>query len=216
MRKKSKLLNWEKAYMDCSKIGVSIVRSGEWNWQELLSFTEKIKRRFENSFTETTRFKSGKDIPLIAMITRLDSQKELILSLKNGWNHVNGSSVHFVGNGRRSLWKLFPLERKSISGLSLFIYWIWLRFVFGNLSGSRLILMPSVYEPCGLAQMIAMRYGCVPVVRETGGLRDTVTPYNEYTGKETDSVSGNWMRMIWWKLYTMQFEPTIIRKNGIF
>ena len=48
-----------------------------------------------------------------------------------------------------------------------------------------MLLMPSEFEPCGLAQMIAMRYGTLPVVRETGGLADSVEPYNKYTGEGT-------------------------------
>lgn len=53
-------------------------------------------------------------------------------------------------------------------------------------------LMPSRFEPCGLSQIIAMRYGTLPIVRETGGLKDTVTPYNEYTGEGEGFSFGNY------------------------
>lgn len=59
-------------------------------------------------------------------------------------------------------------------------------------AGADILLMPSQFEPCGLAQMIAMRYGTLPVVRETGGLRDSVIPYNQYTGEGTGFSFANY------------------------
>ena len=59
-------------------------------------------------------------------------------------------------------------------------------------SGGDMLLMPSLFEPCGLSQMIAMHFGTLPIVRETGGLRDTVKPYNMYTGEGTGFSFANY------------------------
>ena len=59
--------------------------------------------------------------------------------------------------------------------------------------------MPSISEPCGLSQLIAMRFGTIPVVRETGGLKDTVTPYNKFegTGRGFTFANINASDMVW-------------------
>jgi starch synthase len=113
--------------------------------------------------------------PLFAMIARLDEQKGVDLAFEalrqlpeQSWQAV------FLGTGNpeleaaaRSLQADFPNRVRAVTrfdaGLSRKIY-----------AGADIFLMPSRYEPCGLAQMIAMHYGCVPLVRATGGLKDTV------------------------------------------
>lgn len=115
------------------------------------------------------------DVPLLAIISRMDVQKGVDLAftaLKN-MKRINFQAV-ILGTGdpkledsARKLQEEFPdkikAELRFDANLARQIY-----------AGADMILMPSRYEPCGLAQMIAMRYGCVPVVRAVGGLKDTV------------------------------------------
>ena len=72
-------------------------------------------------------------------------------------------------------------------------------------------LMPSLFEPCGLSQLMSMRYGTLPVVRETGGLKDTVTPYNEYqnTGNGFSFTRYNAHDM----LHVIQYAYSVFRDN---
>ena len=114
-------------------------------------------------------------IPILAMIGRIDQQKGLdivpnvLRQLTDlPWQFVLlGSGDPIIENVMRDLQLEFPEHIRAVirfdAGLSRLIY-----------GGADMLLMPSRYEPCGLAQMIAMRYGCVPVVRATGGLKDTV------------------------------------------
>lgn len=124
------------------------------------------------------------NIPMIAMVTRLTSQKGIDL-LVNIADRLLQQNVQLVvlGTGDKNFEDHFK----------------WLDYAYGNkvsanirfdnalshkiYAASDLFLMPSRFEPCGLGQLIALRYGSIPIVRETGGLKDTVTAYNEYTGE---------------------------------
>jgi starch synthase len=120
-------------------------------------------------------------VPLISMITRLDPQKGVDLLpgalLPVGdldWQVVIlGSGDPSLESMMRSLEASFPERVRAVIGfdakLSRRIY-----------SAADAILLPSRYEPCGLAQMIAMRYGCVPIAHATGGLKDTILDYADF------------------------------------
>jgi len=116
------------------------------------------------------------DVPLFGVVSRMDPQKGIDLVIealrklaKMPWQAVIlGAGDPKLEESARKLARDFPdkvrLETKYDARLARRIY-----------AGADIFLMPSRYEPCGLSQMIAMRYGCVPVVRAVGGLHDTVT-----------------------------------------
>lgn len=116
------------------------------------------------------------DIPLFGVVSRMDPQKGIDLVIealrklaKTPWQAVIlGAGDPKLEESARKLARDFPdkvrLETRYDAKLARQIY-----------AGADIFLMPSRYEPCGLSQMIAMRYGCVPVVRAVGGLHDTVT-----------------------------------------
>lgn len=121
-------------------------------------------------------------VPMIAMITRLTNQKGLDL-VERVLTDIVAQDVQFVllGTGDRKYEEMFAQAAwhfpDRVSANILFDNTLAHRIY----AAADLFLMPSRFEPCGLSQLIAMRYGCLPIVRETGGLKDTVIPYNEET-----------------------------------
>ncbi|MBO8137595.1 MAG: glycogen synthase GlgA [Desulfotomaculum sp.] len=122
--------------------------------------------------------------PIIAIISRLVSQKGLDL-IAHILDEIMDLDLQLVilGTGDPKYEQLFINASKKYPGK------ISANITFDNIlahkiyAGADMFLMPSLFEPCGLGQLIAMRYGCVPIVRETGGLKDTVESYNKITGK---------------------------------
>ena len=124
------------------------------------------------------------DLPLLAMVTRMTAQKGFDLVLQALESIVEqGALFVLLGSGdasyesaMRELERRCPGRVRAVLGydeaLSRRIY-----------AGADFLLMPSAFEPCGLSQMIAMRYGTLPIVHEVGGLRDTVKPYNRFTSE---------------------------------
>ena len=124
------------------------------------------------------------DTPIIGVVTRMTSQKglDLIVRVMDEIMSENVAMV-VVGSGERQYEDFFMQSAYKYCGrLSVKLGYDdeLARKVY---AGSDFFLMPSKFEPCGISQMIAMRYGSLPIVRETGGLADTVHPYNQYTGE---------------------------------
>lgn len=124
-------------------------------------------------------------LPLFGMVTRMTEQKgfSLVTQILDELMSTSNMQFMLLGTGDKVFEDFMRGAESRYKGrlcayigyseeLSHLVY-----------AGSDFFLMPSRFEPCGLSQMIAMRYGSIPIVRETGGLRDTVIPYNQFTGE---------------------------------
>ncbi|MGD9678498.1 MAG: glycogen synthase GlgA [Vulcanibacillus sp.] len=132
---------------------------------------------------ENLGFTVDKNIPLIAMVSRIVTQKgiELVITVLE---EILSENVQFIiqGTGEEKYEKIFRNIAEKYPKKMIFLNTfddVLSRKVYAS---SDLFLMPSLFEPCGLGQIIALRYLSVPIVRETGGLKDTIVSFDEFTG----------------------------------
>ncbi len=159
-----------------------------------------------------------KKVPMLALISRLVSQKGLDLLIRILDDLLQGElQLIILGTGEQQFeadlarFADFYPEKLSVNlafdeSLARKIY-----------AAADILLMPSLFEPCGLSQMIGMRYGTVPLVREVGGLRDSVNPFNEYTGEGngfsfTNYNAHDFLNTIWYALKIYYEQPIIWKR----
>lgn len=142
------------------------------------------KRKNKESLMFDLGLSVSADTPLIATINRFTPQKgfELIMRVLDDLMRENVAFV-FLGQGDRMYEDFFRDAENRYKGRICSYIGFSESLSHKVYAGADFLLMPSKFEPCGLSQMIAMRYGTLPIVRETGGLRDSVKPYNKYTGE---------------------------------
>jgi starch synthase len=162
--------------------------------------------------------------PLFGLVSRLTGQKgiDLVLAALPEILHAGGQ-VAFLGVGDPKLER--RLERAAVAHPRQIATAIRFDVALAKqiYAGSDLFLMPSRFEPCGLGQLIAMRYGTLPIVRSTGGLKDTVRPYHggrvgHATGFAFDRISADSLRVAIRQALAAYGNPTVwqqLRRNAI-
>ena len=142
------------------------------------------KAECKRALQEKLGLEVNPDIPVIGMVGRLSNQKGLDLV-----DYILGELMQekvqlvVLGQGESRYVNLFSWAEGEYKGKVAARFAMDHALAHQIYAGCDMFLMPSQFEPCGLSQLIALRYGTVPIVRETGGLRDTVLSYNEYTGE---------------------------------
>lgn len=139
-----------------------------------------LRRENKTALLREFGLNTDPEVPLLGMVTRMDPQKGIDLvpdalrMVENlGWQSIFlGTGVTAVEKAIRRLEKEYPNRVKAAIRFDALLS----RRIY---AGADILLIPSRYEPCGLTQMIAMRYGCIPLARATGGLKDTVQASGE-------------------------------------
>jgi starch synthase len=147
------------------------------------------KKACKRALQESLGLEVREDVPIIGMVGRLSNQKGLDL-VDYVIADIMRQDIQLVvlGMGEGRYFNLFSWAEGEYKGRVAARFTMDHALAHQIYAGTDLFLMPSQFEPCGLSQMIAMRYGTLPLVRETGGLRDTVLSYNEDT-KEGNGFS---------------------------
>ena len=140
------------------------------------------KERCKEELQKELGLRVEPNTPLVGIISRLSNQKGLDL-VECVIRELMGTGIQLVvlGMGEAKYTNLFSWAESEYPGRLAARFAMNHQLAHRIYAGSDMFLMPSQFEPCGLSQMIAMRYGSVPIVRETGGLRDTVLSYNKFT-----------------------------------
>lgn len=146
--------------------------------------TIEDKKKNKEKIQEKYGLKKDPDVPLVSMVSRLVAMKGLDL-VERILEELLQEDIQFVvlGTGDSEYEDMFKhFGEKYPEKMSARIYFDEDE-AHEIYAASDIFLMPSMSEPCGISQLISLRYGTIPVVREVGGLKDTVEPYNKYTGK---------------------------------
>lgn len=144
-----------------------------------------ISRKYANKrgLIDRMNMKIGMQTPIVGMVTRMTEQKGLDL-VRAVLEEILAEDMAFVilGSGDKEYEDYFNYIAATYPDKTGVYIGYNDDLAHQIYAGCDFLLMPSLFEPCGLSQMIAQRYGTLPIVRETGGLADTVQPYNQYTG----------------------------------
>ena len=142
------------------------------------------KKYNKKSLLETLGFNVNTNKPIISFINRFAKQKGIDLLMEVLDEYLENESFYLValGKGDPKYTLYFSKLKEKYPNLVYVQNSFDIELSHKTYAGSDLFLLPSLFEPCGLNQMIAMKFGALPIIRLTGGLKDTVTPYNKFTG----------------------------------